>query len=146
MSERQLLFAATLRQRYAVWGIALAAMTAALNWNPANAETLGGALAKAYLSNPDINQQRAAVRASDENIPKANAGYLPTINAQASDSFSYTKFGSAVENIDIFGEPVPVGGGSGSEISHPRGYGVTINQNIWNGNRTVNGVRQAASS
>jgi|SRR5579872_56552 outer membrane protein len=147
MSERQLLFAATLRQRYAVWGIALAAMTAALNWNPANAETLGGALAKAYLSNPDINQQRAAVRASDENIPKANAGFLPTLNAQASDSFSYTRFSAPVESIDLGGGvSIPVAGGSGSITSHPRGYGVTLNQNIWNGNRTINGVRQAESS
>jgi hypothetical protein len=29
------------------------------------AETVGGALVKAYFNNPDINQQRAAVRASD---------------------------------------------------------------------------------
>ena len=49
----------------------------------ARAETIGGALAKAYLNNPDINQQRAAVRVQDENIPKANAGYLPTVSAEA---------------------------------------------------------------
>ena len=44
------------------------------------AETIGGALVKAYFNNPDINQQRAAVRASDENIPKAMSGYRPTRN------------------------------------------------------------------
>src|SRR5579872_6545260 len=133
MSERQLLFAATLRQRYAVWGIALAAMTAALNWNPANAETLGGALAKAYLSNPDINQQRAGVRASDENIPKANAGFLPTINGQASYGVSYTQFNAPVQSIDLGGGvSIPVGGGSGDLLAHPAQIGVTVNQNIWN--------------
>jgi outer membrane protein len=147
MSERQLLFAATLRQRYAVWGIALAAMTAALNWNPANAETLGGALAKAYLSNPDINQQRAAVRASDENIPKANAGFLPTVNAQATYGISYTQFGAPVESIDLGGGvSIPIGGGTGTQLAHPRGIAATLNQNLWNGNRSINGVRQAEST
>ena len=60
-----------------------AAICVALFAPAAQAETIGGALAKAYLSNPDINQQRAAVRASDENVPKANAGYLPTVSAEA---------------------------------------------------------------
>ena len=49
---------------------------------PGRAETVGGALIKAYLNNPDINTQRAAVRVADENVPKANAGYLPTVSAQ----------------------------------------------------------------
>ena len=43
---------------------------------------MGGALIKAYLTDPDINTQRAAVRAADEGVPEANAGYLPTISAQ----------------------------------------------------------------
>ena len=45
------------------------------------AETLSGALIKAYLTSPDINAQRAAVRVADEGVPKANAGYLPTVEA-----------------------------------------------------------------
>ena len=47
------------------------------------AETIGGALIKAYLTSPDINAQRAAVRVADEGVPKANAGYLPTVEATA---------------------------------------------------------------
>ena len=47
------------------------------------AETANGALVKAYLNNPDINTQRAAVRVADENVPKVNAGYLPTVTGQA---------------------------------------------------------------
>src|SRR6185437_13445043 len=49
----------------------------------AQAETVGGALIKAYLNNPDINTERAAVRAADEGMPQANAGYLPTVTANA---------------------------------------------------------------
>ena len=54
---------------------------AALGVSTGRAETIGGALVKAYLTNPDINTQRAAVRVADENVPKANAGYLPTVEA-----------------------------------------------------------------
>ena len=48
------------------------------------AETLTGALVKAYVNNPTINSSRAAVRAADENVPNANSGYLPTIAATGS--------------------------------------------------------------
>ena len=54
---------------------------AAIGAGAGSAETIGGALIKAYLTNPDINTQRAAVRVTDENVPKANAGYLPTVQA-----------------------------------------------------------------
>ena len=47
-------------------------------------------MTKAYLNNPDINQQRAAVRVADENIPKANAGYLPNVSAEADAALSNT--------------------------------------------------------
>ena len=60
-----------------------AASLAALGVGAGRAETISGALVKAYLTSPDINTQRAAVRVADENVPKANAGYLPTVEATA---------------------------------------------------------------
>ena len=99
----------------------------------AGAETIGGALIKAYFSNPDINQQRAAVRASDENIPKATAGYRPTVTAEAD---------AAVQQLD---SNIP-GVGPSSTFSKPRGYGLTVNQTLWNGQRTFNSVRQAETA
>ncbi len=111
-----------------------AAMCGALVAPAAEAETLGGALAKAYLSNPDINQQRAAVRVSDENIPKANSGYLPTVSAETDAALSNTLasgLGAGIPTEDL--------------STRPRGYGVTVTQNVWNGNRTLNSVRQAES-
>jgi outer membrane protein len=101
----------------------------------AQAETIGGALAKAYLSNPDINQQRAGVRASDENIPKANSGFLPTVSAEGDAALSNTLASG-------LGVSLP---SSTDQSSRPRGYGVTVTQNVWNGNRTINSVRQAES-
>src|SRR5664280_1720798 len=71
-------------------GAAIVALSAALLATGARAETIGGALAKAYLNNPDINQQRAAVRVQDENVPKANSGYLPNISAEGDVGRDYT--------------------------------------------------------
>src|SRR5579871_5631514 len=78
------------RSRDKAVGCALAVVVATALWGPASAETVGGALVKAYLNNPDINQQRAAVRVADENVPKANAGYLPQVAATANAAVEHT--------------------------------------------------------
>jgi outer membrane protein len=117
--------------------------------NAAQAETVESALIKAYLSNPDINQQRAAVRAADENIPKANSGYLPTVGAQATYGVETLITNPSVANpaySAFFNPNVPPYINPNQTLnSQPRGYGVTVTQNLWNGNRTINSVRQAES-
>ena len=100
----------------------------------AQAETIGGALIKAYLNNPDINTERAAVRASDEGMPQANAGYLPTVTANAN---------AGVNNAS--GVP-GLFGGTTDLTTLPRGYGVTVQENIFNGEKTFNSVRKAEST
>jgi outer membrane protein len=108
------------------------------------AETIGGALTKAYLTSPDINTQRAAVRVADENVPKANAGYLPTVEAtgnigieRALISESGAAGGAATAGV--------TGGGATISFVKPRGYGITANETVFNGNRTLNSIRQAES-
>jgi outer membrane protein len=119
------------------WGLRALALIAAIvgvGVGGASAETVGGALIKAYFNNPDINQQRAAVRASDENVPKATAGYRPTVSAEADAAVQQTSGGLPAS-----------AGGPFSLFSRPRGYGLTVNQTLWNGERTFNSVRQAES-
>ena len=107
------------------------------------AETISGALIKAYLTAPDINTQRAAVRAADEGVPKANAGYLPTVSATADISIARSR---ATEIV-----PSAAGDGTFSStptenfISKPRGYGLQANETVFNGGRTLNSIRQAES-
>ncbi len=101
------------------------------------AETISGALAKAYTSSPDLNAQRAATRAIDENIARSNAGYRPTVSATADAGYAHSE--TTLNTVS------PSTRGHASVNSYPRGVGVTINQNLWNGNRTINGVRQADS-
>ena len=116
------------------WTLLAAAGLTAISAGTGRAETIGGALIKAYLTNPDINTQRAAVRVADENVPKANAGYLPTVEATG--------------NIAISREAITQTGATGGSVSatstlYPRGYGVQANETVFNGNRTLNSIRQA---
>jgi len=55
----------------------------ALFCQEAVADTLESALAYAYVNNPLINSQRAVVRATDESVPTALAGYRPRAVATA---------------------------------------------------------------
>jgi outer membrane protein len=114
-----------------------AASLAMIGAGAARAETISGALIKAYLTNPDINTQRAAVRAADEGVPEANAGYLPTISAQGN---------VGIERVQesAFGADNTVSGSTVQTV-RPRGYGVTANETVFNGNKTINSIRQAES-
>jgi outer membrane protein len=90
----------------------------------AAAETLAQALASAYENNPTLNAQRAGVRATDEGVPQALSGYRPTVSAGAS---------AGVTDI------------SGSTF-YPRGMSLTITQPLFQGWRTVNGVKIAETA
>jgi len=57
------------------------AATLAIAWGaaPVSAETLQDALVEAYSSNPTLASQRAALRATDESLSQAVAGWRPTV-------------------------------------------------------------------
>jgi len=105
-----------------------------------SAETLESALAKAYGNNPSLNAQRAGVRATDENVAQAKSGYRPTIAGTADIGRTYTQRDSR--------NPAAIAAGLPTEQSGyltPRGYGIELNQTIFDGFRTDNSVRRAES-
>ncbi|MBB4198121.1 outer membrane protein [Rhodoblastus sphagnicola] len=112
-------------------GVAVVALMCAAG--PAAAETMSSALARAYRNNPDINQQRAAVRARDETVPAAKAGWLPKASLQGQ---------SGHQANEITGYP----GSNGRHSSNPSQAGATLSQTLFDGNRTANGVSQAEST
>ena len=61
-------------------GLAIGALAVA---SPVQAETLQGALAKAYENNPTLTGARAGQRANDENVPIQKASGLPNVGTQA---------------------------------------------------------------
>ena len=105
----------------------------------ARVDTLLGALAQAYQNNPQLNAQRALVRATDENVPIALGGYRPRVTATASLTEQY---------IDVLSKTTS---GSTTVYSRQSGnvlaqtYGATITQTLLNGFQTANRTRQAES-
>src|SRR5688572_32317565 len=57
---------------------------------PALADTIEAALVRAYQNNPQLNAQRASVRATDENVPQALSGYRPRVSATIQVGEQYT--------------------------------------------------------
>ena len=95
-------------------------------------DTLLGALAQAYQSNPQLNAQRASLRAIDETVPQALSGYRPQISATADVGIQNTRTESTVTGVT---------GGT----TTPYGVGITGTQVLYNGLRTANRTRAAES-
>ena len=105
----------------------LSAALASVAWAgvaPAQAETILGALAKAYENNASLNSARAGVRVTDENVPIAKSGWRPTVAGQGQLNYQ-TQSGT-----DIF---------TGS-------FGVSIQQSLFDGFQTSNNVRSAEAN
>jgi outer membrane protein len=115
--------------------LAMAGLTA-IGGGTGGAETVNGALIKAYLTNPDINTQRATVRETDEGVPQANAGYLPKVSV-----FGNAAVAHITGNQIIPGE-APINFSTGA---FPRAYGVQAQETVFDGYQTINRIRGAES-
>jgi len=101
---------------------------------PALADTIEAALVRAYQNNPQLNAQRAQVRATDENVPQALSGYRPKVAVTASAGYQY---GDTLSN---FGTPIDFHG-----ATPPSSVQATATQTVYNGNQTANKTRAAES-
>jgi len=95
----------------------------------AQAETLRGALASAYKANPNIEAERANLRATDEEVPQARSGYRPNVSASADAGAIKTR-------------PNP----GATTARNPHGYEINLQQNLFDGFRTTNGVKQSEAN
>ncbi|WP_458761031.1 TolC family outer membrane protein [Afipia sp. TerB] len=132
--------------KYRAWqfaGAAAAALMLCTATTPVLADTIEAALARAYQNNPQLNAQRASVRATDENVPQALSGYRPRIAVTASAGSQY----SDVQTKSV--TQTPNGPVLSSQIAHgmsaPRSVGGTITQTLYNGGQTANRVRASES-
>ena len=98
----------------------------------AQAETMSGALAKAYENNPSLNVQRAQVRITDENVPRAKGGWRPTITAQG--TIGAVALNSRTPNV-----------GRSNDDLFRRTIGIEVQQMIFDSGRTLNNVRASES-
>ena len=122
--------------------VAVVALTAAscflLAPGKAWADTLEWALVQAYQNNPQLNSQRANLRAQDESVPQALSGYRPqvlltaTVGAQNQSTLQKS----------VSASNVPTYTGSEGEFT-PHSVGITATQTLFNGYQTANKTRQA---
>ena len=120
------------------------AVAALLICKPAAADTLEAALAYAYVNNPQLNSQRAVVRATDESVPTALAGYRPKATVTANVGMQ-----SLSSTIREIGSTTPLGAPASyftqSGTNTPHGVGATVTQTLLNGFQTANRTKLAES-
>lgn len=112
--------------------ITTAAVGAVLLPLPLRAETLEDAMTYGYRSNPQLNAERAALRATDEFVPQALSDYRPKVNATAD---------IGVDAVDERGAR----GERRTQTLAPRGAALSASQTLFNGFQTGNRVRAAES-
>jgi outer membrane protein len=115
--------------------VAAAAFVGPVAILPVHADTMEAALLRAYRNNPQLNAQRASVRATDEAVPQALAGYRPKAALTFSGGGQFINQladGSAGKKIE-----------QGIQGPHAAGFAVT--QTLYNGNQTANKTRAAES-
>ena len=92
---------------------------------PVRAETLSEALATAYENNPSLRAQRAQLRATDEGLPEARAGWRPTVTADGQAGVGTTDNGTGAQDLQ------------------PLAYGLYATQPLYRGGRTTASVSRA---
>ncbi|TPI15812.1 TolC family outer membrane protein [Mesorhizobium sp. B4-1-3] len=107
--------------------VAILVSATALSPLAASAETITGALAKAYQYNSQLNAARAGVRVTDEGVAIAKSGWRPTVTGSSSIDYTSTHGQGITRNIT-----------TGS-------FGVQINQTLFDGFQTKNNVAAAES-
>jgi outer membrane protein len=101
----------------------------------ASAQTLTQALAEAYNTNPQLLAQRALLRATDEQVPQALAGWRPTVNFTGQVGFQK----EGLLNSNPNGSSVIAG-------TRPNTVAVQVTQPIYRGGRTEAQTRQAINT
>lgn len=88
--------------------------------------TMESLLASAYSKNPEINSSREALKAADESMPQAFAGYLPELRASLSNAYNKS------------------GGSTGSKKKfYPDSQSLNLSQGIFGGGETYFAVEVA---
>src|SRR6478736_5356418 len=95
------------------------------------AESLNQALSATYQYNPQIDAQRARLRATDEQVAIAMSGYRPKINANGDINWQHQT-----------NRPFSIADG----VTRPAGYSVDLVQPIFTGLQTTNAVRAAEAT
>lgn len=114
-----------------IFGLAIAAAGAG-SQGQAFADTLFGAMEKAYTTNPTLQGRRAGQRAIDEQVPQALSGWRPTVTMQSSLTRNYSEYanGQRITKPNLGNE------GNGD-------IQIILQQPLFRGFKTVEGTKAA---
>jgi outer membrane protein len=112
-----------------------------------SAETLNGALLRAYHISPVINSSRAGVRALDEKVPQALSGMRPRANAGAFLGVQRNRSVQIQNEIDLL-DPTLQGPVKSVQSggSTPRAANITVEQPVFDGFKAFNATRMAETN
>ena len=96
------------------------------------AQTLEQALSQAYVDNPELSAARVNLRKINEGVPRAKAGWRPTVRSSLSLGSSY----SETETSGVTTDSTTV----------PGNLSVSIRQPIYTGGTTEASIRKAESA
>jgi outer membrane protein len=119
---------------------------------PASADTLMSALAEAYQNSPTLNAERAQLRATDEELAKAQSGYRPNIDINGDYGLQTMSSAAKPPKLANGKTPTPAQIENNANSfhrydgqTHPGGFQVVLSQPLFEGFRTVNAVKAADS-
>lgn len=104
--------------------------------------TLEEALSTAYLTNPELQQERATLRATDENVSAANAGWRPTITTTLAGTINKGS-SNGVSYYDDGGQRTASNSSQSSNGQLGYQAQVMISQPIYQGGKTTAKTHQA---
>ena len=91
---------------------------------PVSAQTLEETLVRAYANNPTLRAERAALRATDEEVPQALSNWRPTISASGSAGWDVT------DSTSSSSRP------KSADVTYPVSASLSISQSLYRGGRT----------
>ena len=127
------------KSRGVALGLALMLTTAVLSIAPttASAENIRDTLAQAYQYNPRLDAERARLRATDEDVDQATAGYRPRLNFNADLGH---------QDTETTLKRTANGFANSSGQTDPRGYSFQLTQSLFKGFQTANAVNEAEAT
>ena len=113
-------------------GAAIMMVVMTLQSGTGQADTLFGAMEKAYVTNPTLNAARAGQRATDERVPQALSGWRPSV----------TVFGDA-QSESVVKNDQQQGWALRQERTESGSLAIALNQPVFQGFRTVESTKAA---
>jgi len=124
-------------------------LLAALCPKPALADppaTLDAALSEAYANNATLQEQRASLRAADEDVPTAISGWRPTVTISASLGHSSEVVKQPTSQLNPFTDQIITSRSRVPENGNPETAQVTVTQPIYSGGKVIDQTRQAKNT